>query len=84
MAVRFRMTQVVRIEELSPHMRRIVLSGSDLQDFPAGQEGNYVKAIFPRLGETTPKLGLSIGFKKWMRSYTIRAFDEVAKELIYK
>ncbi|WP_370980269.1 siderophore-interacting protein [Agaribacterium sp. ZY112] len=76
-----RMTHVVRIEDLSPHMRRIVVGGEALEDFPLGQEGAHVKAVFPKPGEKEPKLGLMLGAKKWMRSYTIRTFDEHKQEL---
>lgn len=79
--MKMRMTQVVRIEDITPHMRRIVLTGEDLIDFPTNQESAHFKAIFPKPGQIKPKLGLYPGFKKWMRSYTIRAFDEYSKEL---
>ncbi|WP_049721509.1 siderophore-interacting protein [Gilvimarinus polysaccharolyticus] len=78
---KMRMTQVARAEDLTPHMRRIVLTGDDLKDFPADKEGAHFKAIFPQTGQTQPKLGLYLGFKKWMRSYTVRAFDHQKKEL---
>ena len=81
MGPKMRMTHVLRIEDLSPHMRRIVVGSEDLEGFPSGQEGAHVKAIFPRPGESKPKLGLAFGAKKWMRSYTIRAFDGSTKEL---
>ena len=79
--MKMRMTQVARIEDITPHMRRIVLAGDDLNDFPANQEGAHFKAIFPQPGQTKPKLGNYQGFKNWMRSYTIRAFDDSSKEL---
>ena len=81
MGPKMRMTQVAKIEDLSPHMRRIIVTGADLDGFPIEQEGAHVKAIFPRPGEVKPKLGLYPGAKKWMRSYTIRSFDPHAKEL---
>ncbi|UJB72393.1 siderophore-interacting protein (plasmid) [Acaryochloris sp. 'Moss Beach'] len=56
-------------------MRRIVLRGNDLQDFPVGQESAHVKVIVPQPGETKPKLEFNSGAKKWIRSYTVRAFD---------
>lgn len=79
--MKMRMTQVARIKDISPHMRRIVLTGEDLNDFPSNQESAHFKAIFPKPGQIKPKLGLYPGFKKWMRSYTVRAFDEYSKEL---
>lgn len=78
---KMRMTQVAQIEDISPHMRRIVLQGDDLNDFPTDKEGAHFKAIFPQPGKIRPKLGVYLGFKKWMRSYTIRAFNSQQKEL---
>lgn len=62
-------------------MRRIILRGDDLKDFPADKESAHFKAIFPQPGLTKPKLGIYAGFKKWMRSYTVRAFNKKTKEL---
>ena len=79
--MKMRMTQVSSIDDISPHMRRIVLQGEDLSDFPLGKEGAHFKAIFPQPGQVKPKLGFHLSFKKWMRSYTVRAFDAQNKEL---
>ncbi len=81
MSRKMRMTQVSAIEDISPHMRRIILKGDDLHDFPAEQESAHVKAIFPQPGQNQPRLGLYLGAKKWMRSYTVRAFDNHNKTL---
>ncbi|MFA7555677.1 MAG: siderophore-interacting protein [Spongiibacteraceae bacterium] len=78
---KMRMTQVAYIEDMGPHMRRIVLRGDDLNDFPSGEESAHFKAIFPSPGQTKPKLGIYVGFKQWMRSYTVRAFNNRTKEL---
>ncbi|WP_076417587.1 siderophore-interacting protein [Colwellia sp. UCD-KL20] len=73
-----RMTQVLSVCDLTPHMKRIVVTGDDLSDFPENKEGGYVKAIFPNpeVNDKKPKLGMYLGFRKWMRSYTIRFFDK--------
>ena len=73
-----RMTRVLSVHDISPHMRRIILTGDSLTDFPENKESAHVKAIFPDPNANTkkPKLGLYLGFKKYMRSYTIRAFDK--------
>ena len=76
-----RMTQVAHIDDLGPHMRRVTLTGEVLKDFPLDQESAHFKAIFPQPGQAKPKLGIYPGFKKWMRSYTIRAFNKQAKAL---
>ncbi|MGL6258617.1 siderophore-interacting protein [Vibrio sp. WXL210] len=77
MGPKMRMTQVVSVEELSPHMKRIVLGGESLADFPIDKESAHVKAIFPNPAsiDKMPRLGMYFGFKKWMRSYTVRQFD---------
>tara|TARA_R110002111_G_scaffold37440_3_gene72053 strand:+ start:773 stop:1483 length:711 start_codon:yes stop_codon:yes gene_type:complete len=78
---KMRMTQVARAENIGPHMRRIILQGDELNDFPTDHESAHFKAVFPRLGQSKPKLGIYPGFKKWMRSYTVRAFDDQTKTL---
>lgn len=78
-----RMTMVDSIIELSPHMRRIILTGSDLSDFPEGKKSAHVKAIFPdpKAINKKPRLGLYFGFKKWMRTYTVRDFNKQTSHL---
>lgn len=66
-----RMTYVSKIIELSPHLRRIIVAGDSLKDFPTGQEGTYVKVILPIAG----------GERSKKRSYTIRAFNPETREL---
>ncbi|MEP4888552.1 MAG: siderophore-interacting protein [Aliiglaciecola sp.] len=83
MGPRMRMTTVHSVIDLSPHMRRIILSGEELKDFPDDKKSAHVKAIFPNPNSTEklPKLGMYIGFKKWMRSYTVREFDKQNNQL---
>lgn len=78
MGPKMRMTQVSSIETLSPHMKRVVLTGESLTDFPEGKESAHVKVVFPNpdSAEKHPRLGIYLGFKKWMRSYTVRHFDQ--------
>ncbi|WP_158966472.1 siderophore-interacting protein [Paraglaciecola sp. L3A3] len=78
MGPKMRMTKVLSVTELSPHMRRIILTGEALNDLPEGKQSAHVKAIFPDPNDVNkmPRLGLYFGFKKWMRSYTVRAFDK--------
>ncbi|MBU2872178.1 siderophore-interacting protein [Colwellia sp. E2M01] len=83
MGPKMRMTTVTSVTELSPHMKRIIVSGDDLKDFPEDKKSAHVKAIFPdpNSAHKTPKLGLYFGFKKWMRSYTVREFNKERLEL---
>jgi len=66
-----RVTTVSKIIELSSHLRRIIVTGNSLSNFPIGLEGSYVKVVLPQQGDATPK----------MRSYTIRTFNPQTKEL---
>ncbi len=81
MAFKVRMAQIACINDLTPHMRRIVLTGDDLRDFPQGKESAHVKVIVPKPGEDKPRLTFSPDMKKWARSYTVRKFDPVSHEL---
>ena len=64
--------EVLSNDRLTPNMRRIVLWGLDLAQFPADQEGGYVKLVFAPAEN---------GGKPTLRSYTIRAFDAARQEL---
>ncbi|MCL9780028.1 siderophore-interacting protein [Vibrio sp. S4M6] len=66
-----RQTQVSKIIDLSPHLRRITVTGESLKGFPVGQEGTYVKVVLQNDHEH--------GSVK--RSYTIRAFNPETLEL---
>lgn len=66
-----RLTYISTIVELSPHLRRIVVTGDNLQGFPEGMEGGYVKVVIKPIGESEVK----------MRSYTIRSFNAKTNEL---
>lgn len=72
------MTQVLSVHQLSPHMKRIVLTSDDLSSFPENRESAHIKVIFPNPNskDLKPRLGFYFGFKKWMRSYTVRAFNK--------
>ncbi len=61
---------VRRVEELSPHMRRVVLGGDDLADFVSASFDDHVKVFFPAGGETAA------------RDYTPRRHDRAARELV--
>ena len=73
-----RLTQVCNIIELTSHLRRIVVTGEDLVNFPVGEEGAHVKVLFPAEGQKKPSLELN---KAMMRSYTIEHYDPLTNEL---
>lgn len=81
---------VVRREELSPHMVRIVAGGDGFADFVNnGFVDRYVKIVFPQPGvEYSSPLDLwsireTMPREQWpfTRTYTIRWVDPVAREL---
>jgi len=45
--VRLRTLQVLRVEEVSPLMRRVVLGGAELADFHSASPDDHVKLFFP-------------------------------------
>lgn len=55
-----RTLELLRKEFITPHMLRLTLGGTGLQDFPEDQESGYVKLMFPTQD------------KPLMRTYTIR------------
>ena len=78
---------VRRTERVTPHMIRVVLSCDDFVD--NGTTDHYVKLLFPKPGVTYPD-ALDMGtvreqlpHEQWptMRTYTVRAWDEAAREL---
>lgn len=90
--IKARLLAVVRTEDLSPDMRRIVLAGDDLEatlPFVRLASADHVKLVIP--DETTGKFvlpvvgerGLNVpnGVAPAIRSYTIRAFDPIKREL---
>ena len=80
---RRRMVQVVRVETLSPRMKRIVLGGEDLDGFTSAAADDHVKLFFPAPGEDKPVFPdpAGGGAPPIMRDYTPRRFDAAAGEL---
>lgn len=62
--------QVLRVETLSPGMRRVVLGGEDLADFTSASFDDHVKVFFPADGGTAA------------RDYTPRRHDRAARTLV--
>ncbi|GAA5155519.1 siderophore-interacting protein [Amycolatopsis dongchuanensis] len=86
-AVRLR---VLRKQQLSPHMIRIVAGGDGFAAFKPNEFTDaYVKVLFPKPGVTYPEpfdMGLiraEYPREQWpvMRSYTVRHYDPDAREL---
>src|SRR5271169_3625732 len=51
---KFRMLTVARIRDLTPHMRRITLTGDDLAGFVSSGFDDHIKLFLPRPGEDEP------------------------------
>lgn len=66
-----RRTRVVRTEQLGPAMVRVVLGGDSLADFAPEHADSYVKIVF----------GDPDGPDRRLRTYTVRAFDPLRREL---
>lgn len=88
--VRIRLAQVVRVEILSPRMRRIVLGGDDLADFSTAAPDDHVKLFFAAPGQDKPTLptmgpggrALPAGAAcPIARDYTPRRFDAASGTL---
>ncbi|WP_445148781.1 siderophore-interacting protein [Baekduia sp. Peel2402] len=85
--LRLRLLEVASVQDLTPHLRRIVLKG-DLDGFASASPDDHVKLIFPRPGEDAvvlPELGVN-GIARDAdapptRDYTPRAFDVAAGTL---
>ncbi|TBR39854.1 MULTISPECIES: siderophore-interacting protein [Dyella] len=85
-----RQLDVLRVEDLTPHMRRIVLGGEQLQGFVSAAPDDHVKLFFPnRHGEivqpTPGPNGLDYPADKErspMRDYTPRRYNATAGELV--
>lgn len=85
-----RMLRVLRTEQLSPQMRRIVLGGPALAGFPLHSDGAHIKMLLPRPGQVEPILPtLGPDGPVWpprdvspiSRTYTVSRYDPVAQEL---
>jgi NADPH-dependent ferric siderophore reductase len=84
-----RLLQVARVDMITPHLKRITLTGEDLHDFVSAGFDDHVKVFFPEPGADRPVL--SEGGpgtppapgepRPTMRDYTPRRFDTAAREL---
>ncbi|MDJ1132235.1 siderophore-interacting protein [Streptomyces iconiensis] len=82
--------QVVRTEQLTPHMVRVVLGGEGLANFTAGDcTDHYVKLLFPVPGVSYPEpfdiaqIRADMPRDQWpaTRTYTVREWEPSAREL---
>ncbi|MEO6321585.1 MAG: siderophore-interacting protein [Polaromonas sp.] len=77
-----RRVEVSRVQILSPAMRRITLTGAELQGFEVNDPASYLKLIFPEPGQLEPTRPLPDGPRaKTMRTYTPLAVRPAAQEV---
>jgi NADPH-dependent ferric siderophore reductase len=77
-----RRVEVSRVEVLSPAMRRITLTGAELEGFAPAGPASYIKLIFPEPGQTQPTRPLPDGPRAVsMRTYTPLALRPDALEV---
>ncbi len=82
--------RVIRTEQLTPHMVRVVLGGPGLEAFTAGEyTDHYVKLLFPVPGVEYPepfdivRIRADFPRDQWpvTRTYTVRSWAPSAREL---
>ena len=73
---------VVDTHVLSPHLRRVLLGGPDLHDFPESHAGAHIKLFIPSPGQALllPRLGANgvewpLGARPIARTYSLRGRD---------
>jgi len=84
-----RVLTVTSVTELTPHMRRIRLSGPELEGFQSPGHADHIKVFLPADGKPLPRperrpdgLAWPEGIARpFMRDYTPRYFDPVALTL---
>lgn len=86
-----RYISVQKIEQLSPHLRRIYFSSDDFSDLSVHQNGAHIKLFFPEQAHLIPllpkrtaqgKIFWPQAKKPMTRTYTIRNFFEKAQLLV--
>jgi len=85
--IKRRRLDVIRVTELTPHMRRITLGGPDLAGFISLGSDDHIKLFFAQTPEQQAALEAlhagaeTEGAKPAMRDYTPRRYDAAAGEL---
>jgi NADPH-dependent ferric siderophore reductase len=78
---------IQRIEQISPRMRRLVLTGDDLANFESHVPDEHVRIVFPDAGGGVRPPSVVNGRFEWPRpfppnrEYTVRRFEREAGEL---
>ena len=81
-----RILEVLRTEHLTPNMKRVVLGGDTLGDFPEGYESANFKLLIPRSGQVINDrrsfMDLPDDERPVVRTYTLRHFDRQRGEVV--
>lgn len=89
--LKMRSLTVKSVSQVTPKMKRVVLTGPELEDFTSLPPDDHVKVFFPYPGEqvpVVPTLGPdgpvppADGRKPLMRDYTPRSFNRSKRELV--
>ncbi len=82
-ARRYRIGEVLRVTDLSPHMRRVTFTGPDLEDFPEDRNGGNIKLFLPEQDWSASQLRdtLQSGNRPTTRTFTARRYTAATNEL---
>ena len=75
-----RLLEVARVKMVTPHLKRVTLTGADLDDFVSASFDDHVKVFLPLPGQTKPLFGEG-DEKPIARDFTPRRYDREAREL---
>lgn len=85
-----RKLEVLRVTQITPHMRRVTVGGDEIAGFPEQCNGANIKLFFPRPGQTEPVLPTitpqgpvwpPAEVRPFTRTYTIRRYTPETGEL---
>ena len=85
--LKFRLLTVKNVADVTPSIRRITLTGDDLEGFVSSAPEDHVKVFFPKPGTNEIALPSVVEGKpvvpegSIMRDYTPRRYDPIQKEL---
>ncbi len=77
MSRKVRRATVISTTAIAPHLKRLVVGSDEFHDFPADQQGAYVKVLLPHAGQDEVEIDLKAANPAPKRSYTIRAIDTI-------
>ncbi len=80
-----RLLTVLRSENVTPNMRRVILGAGDLTDFPENHESANFKLLLPRPGQRRivlpPQTDTPADQRPIVRTYTLRHYDSARGEV---